>query len=173
MDASQVQKLMNALESAGIEVFDVADDLMNHMFNHKSSLVKVDYSNKLFVNFRSSKYTGSHPTYADNVEVVAAAFEDIHEFRTAGDSDKVKAFVDALGLSLTDDEYNIILKIDKGNYDIKPETGDYISGFHYLSNKQIAELTPEEKEQYEADLEAYEKAKHDYIGQNMAASISL
>ena len=59
------------------------------------------------------------------------------------------------------------------NVNLNPETGDYVHGFHYLSKKEYDELSPEEKEAYDASKKEYEEAKEKYIGVNQAASITL
>ena len=66
----------------------------------------------------------------------------------------------------------ILLEIDKKNYDIIPETGDY-NRFHYLSKKQYEALSKEDREKYDKEKAEYEEKKEKYIGQNSAASITL
>jgi hypothetical protein len=64
------------------------------------------------------------------------------------------------------------MQIDKRNYNIIPETGDY-NRFVYLTESQYNALSEEEKEKYNAAKDAYEKEKATYIGQNVSARITV
>lgn len=174
MEASQVQKIMSAFESADIKKFAVTDDVTGHYYNNDNEVTVADMSNELFVNFKKGVHTGVNSVSEDgNVLMSMIPFIDTHIMKFTGTYNQVKQVAESLGLSLDDNQNNIILNIDKKNYDIKPATGDYVSRFHYLSEKQYAELSEEEKAQYDAEKKEYEDNKAKYIGQNMAASISL
>lgn len=174
MVTSQVDKILEALDSAGIDEWNITDDINCQYYHNKNAVIKVDKSNELFLNFRKFRKTGvSSLSEFGNVEISAIPFVDIHNMSAIGSKDEILKFVQSLGVSFKDDEWQIILNIDKGNYDIKPETGDYVSRFHYLTDKQYAELSDEEKTQYDADLAEYKKKVANYIEPNMAASLSL
>lgn len=174
MVSNQVDKILAAFESAEITEWNITDDINCQYYHNKNAVIKVDKSNELFVNFRKFRKTGvSSLSEFGNVEISAIPFADIHNMSAIGNKDEIMKFAQSLGLSFEDDEIQIILNIDKGNYDIKPETGDYVSRFHYLTDKQYAELSDEEKAQYDADLAEYKKKVAEYIEPNMAASLSL
>ena len=100
-------------------------------------------------------------------------FADIHEIETAGSYEQIMAFASKFAIELSDEEKNVILQIDKKNYDIKPIQGDYAHRFVYLSKKQYEALTDEEKAAYDESKAKYEKEKAEYIPQNSSAIITM
>ena len=174
MVVGQIDKILDALEAAKITEWNITDDINCQYYHNKNAVIKVDKGNELFLNFRKFRKTGVNSlSEFGNVEISAIPFVDIHNMSAIGNKDAILSFVESLGVSFEDSEWQIILNIDKGNYDIKPETGDYVSRFHYLTDKQYAELSDEEKAQYDADLAEYKKKVAEYIEPNMAASLSL
>lgn len=166
--------ILSAIESAGIEKFALGTDLMTTLYHDGKNYIN-KFVDGTWYNFRNEKINkGSTPPFTGNLGVVAVDSVDVHEIRVAGDYEHIKAFAEALNIELSDDELKLLIQIDKQkNAEIVPETGDYVHGFKYLGEKELSWMTPEEREQYEADKEAYEEAKKNYIGQNMAASITL
>lgn len=173
MTAEQCKKFMDAIKGAEIKVYEFDTDLGTHLYNDGVNAVAIpNHDLNAVIAFRSNKFNGSHGVYTSNVQTVVSDYGDIHEIRTAGSSEQIIKFAKAMGLSLTDDQVKIIVNIDKANYDIKPETGNYL-GFHFLTQKQYDELSDEEKEKYDSEKAKYEEEKAKYIGQNMAARITL
>lgn len=174
MTSDQANKFMAAVEAAGIKTYEFDSDLCTHLYhdgNH--AIAKIVPELGAVVAFRANDYGGAVPRYAHNIQVVVSDYGDIHEVRTAGSCDQIKKFAETIGVSLNEDDIKILLSIDKANYDIKPETGDYVSRFHYLTQKQYNELSDDEKQKYDSEKEAYENAQKNYIGQNMAATVKL
>lgn len=176
MTEQQVKAFMKAVEASDIKTYEFDTDLTTHLYNDcETRVVKPSYSIGAFVAFRPNDYSGGTKVYQHNVQAVVADFGDVHEARTSGSSEQIEKFIKeiATDIDLTDDELKILVKIDKGNYGIIPETGNYIDAPKYLSPKQIADLSDEERTQYEAKVDKYNKEKANYIPANQAASISL
>lgn len=175
MTSEQTKAFLDAVKAADIKTFEFDTDLCTHLYNDaEHAIVKVNYDLNCAVAIRANDYGGSVKRYTHDVQVVLADFSDIHEARTAGTADQIQKFLKAIGnIELTDEELRILVKIDNGNYDIIPETGDYNNTFHYLSKKQVSELDEKQRQEYEASKEKYEKEKREYIPVNQAASITL
>ena len=173
MNADQCKKWLAAIESAGIKAYQFDTDLGTHLYHdgeHAIALTNDDLN--AVVAIRSNNFGGSHNTYKNNVQVVMSDYADIHEVRTGGTSEQICKLVKELGITLTDEQVKIVVDIDKYNYDIKPETGNYLR-FRYLTQKQYDALSDEEKAKYNSEKKEYEEEKEKYIGHNMAASITL
>ena len=70
--------------------------------------------------------------------------------------DKIREFIEAMGLNLTDEQKDAVIKINKGNYDINPATNDYIlAGFKVLTEEEIEALSEQEKIDYQTKLNIY------------------
>lgn len=175
MTNEQAKAFLDAIEAAEIKTFEFDTDLCTHLYNDGiHAIIKPNFDMNCAIGIRANDYGGSVKRYNHNVQVVLADFSDIHEARTAGSAKQIEKFLEAIGnITLTDEELKILVKIDNGNYDIIPETGDYNNQFHYLSKKQISQLTEEEQKKYKASKEKYEKEKREYIPVNQAASITL
>lgn len=174
MTENQITKFIEAADAANIKSYDFATDIYAHLYHDgESSLVKYDSANKMLLNIRSSNYGGSVPQFGQNkILVTGADLIDVHEARIAGDYDQIKTFLENFGVTLSDDELKIMVDLNKMNYDIIPETGDY-NRFVPLSKKQYDALSPEKKEEYDAAKAEDDKKKANYIGQRSAASISF
>lgn len=173
MTSEQCQSFLTAVESAGIKSYQFTTDTPSHLYNDgENHITKADFAKECIVAFRSATIGGSHNVY-NGIQVVIADFADVHEIRTGGSYDQIKKFCESFNVELTDDEFKVLLKIDKQNYDIKPETGDYNKSFTYLSSKQYEALSNKEKAEYAERKAAYEKAKAEYIPANQAAQITL
>lgn len=175
MEKQVVEAFMKAVQAANIESYQFDSDLSTRFYHNPKgkSIAKPNYDINSIVSIRSAKQAGSHNVYGKNVEVDVIDFCDIHEARTAGDYKQIKAFCESIGTLITDEEFKIILEIDKRNMDLIPETGNYVDRFHYLTDAQIAELSEEEKADYKERLEKYEKERNNYLGQNQAARITI
>lgn len=174
MNKTQCQKWMAALNEAGLTCYQFDTDLGTHLMNDGKDAIAIPIDDiEAVLAIRSSSLAGSHNVYGANVQAVLSDYADVHEVRTAGSSEQIKTLVSKLGATLTEDQVKIIVNIDKSNYDIKPETGNYVDRFHYLTQKQYEELSTEEKTKYDSEKEKYETDKANYIGQNVAATIKL
>lgn len=156
MDLSTAKKFLAACEAAGIKKYQFDTDLGTHYYNDDNSFVLLDEGEEAVVNVRKRTVTHADP-YPNDVRVFVSNLADIHEARVGGSFLDIKKFIDAYGLSLNDDQLKILLSIDRANYSIMPMSEDY-PGFCYKTEAQIANMTQEEKDQYEADLKAYEEA---------------
>ena len=173
MTSEQCKSFLAAVENAGIKLYQYTTDIPTHLYNDgKNHIAKADFTKNCVVGFRSATVGGSNNVY-NGIQVVIADFSDIHEIRTGGSYEQIKKFCESFNVNLTDDEFKVLLKIDKQNYDIKPATGDYNNSFAYLSSKQYEALSNKEKAEYAERKAAYEKAKAEYIPANQAAQITL
>jgi len=158
MNATQCRAFLAGCEEAGITTYQFNTDLGTRLYNNGvSGIVK----------------PGTARMYEANVRAVVCEFVDIHELETAGSYEQIMAFASKFAIELSDEEKNVILQIDKKNYDIKPIQGDYAHRFVYLSKKQYEALTDEEKAAYDESKAKYEKEKAEYIPQNSSAIITM
>jgi hypothetical protein len=72
----------------------------------------------------------------------------------------------------TDEDKNLIVQFEGNNSTLIPPTGDY-NRFVPLTEEQYERLSPEEKEKYDAEKAAHDEYEKKYIGQNLAARISV
>lgn len=174
MNKTQCQKWMAALNAAELTSYQFDTDLGTHLMNDGKNAIAIPVDEiEAVLAIRTNNLAGSHNVYANNVQAVLSDYADVHEVRTAGTSDQIKKLVETLGVTLTDEQVKIIVEIDKRNYDIKPATGDYVNRFRYLTQKQYEALSEDEKAKYDSEKKKYETDKKNYIGQNMAASITM
>lgn len=171
MTKDQVSKIMSALESVEIKNYMVVDDITTKIYNSDTSIIKVDDADEMFVNIRANNVGGSHKRFDSNLEVICMDFVDAHEFIVGADHQKITNFIEGLGLNLSDDEKKLIVELDNGNYNLIPPTGDY-NRFVPLTEEH-ERLSPEEKEKYDAEKAEHDEFEKKYIGQNMAARISV
>ena len=174
MTTGQCEAFLAGCEEAGITTYQFNTDLGTRLYNNGvSGVVKPDYTNECVVAFGRSNYSGAVKIYEANVRAIVADFADIHEIETAGSYEQIMTFASKFAIELSDEDKNLILQIDKKNYDIKPIQGDYAHRFVYLSKKQYEALTDEEKAAYDEAKAKYEKEKAEYIPQNSSAIITM
>lgn len=173
MNVDQCKKWMAAIEAAGIKTYQFDTDLGTHLYHDGVNAVAIPaHDINAVVAIRNNAFGGSHNTYSNNVQAVLSDYGDIHEVRTGGTSEQIIKLVEQLGITLKEEEVKIVVNIDKANYDIKPETGNY-KRFRILTQNQYDALSDEEKAKYDSEKAAYEEEQRKYIGQNMAATIRL
>ena len=172
MTGEQTKKFIEAAKTAQIKNYQFDTDLGTHLYNNDHAFNKFVEADEIVYNIRNGKFGGSHNGTDRALQVVAAWTEDIHEARISGTSDQISTFLKTLGVELSDSDLKIMVEIDKSNVDIIPATGDY-NRFVPLTKKQYDALSDKEKEEYDKAKAAEEKRQHDYIGQNVAASITL
>ena len=173
MTTESWHKFKNALDQAEIKKFQIDSDTDYHLFNDpdNAKIIVFDEGSETFYNIRQ-KTGSSHEGWSDPIIVTGVEVSDIHMVKFGTTPDKIFDFINALSLSLDEDQIKAVIKINKGNYDINPETGDYIlAGFKVLSDEEIAELTPQQKIDYEEKLEIYNK-RQKFTKPNQVAIIS-
>lgn len=161
MTTSSWNKFKAALDEAEIKKFQIDTDTDYHLFNDPDAakIVIFDEGSETFYGIRQKVGTG-HEGWSDPIVVTGAEVSDIHMVKFGATADKIQKFIDAMGLELDDDQKKAVLEINKGNYEINPITGDYIlAGFKELSDEEIAKLSPQEKIDYEKELEIFEQRK--------------
>lgn len=167
MNTAQWKKTKAAMDAAGIKKFQIDTDTDYHLFNDTDAakVIVFDEGSEMFFNFRQKVGTGSEG-WNDPYIVTGSDIVDIHMVKFGATLDKITKFIDEMGLDLDDDQMQAVIKINKGNYDINPITGDYLlAGFKELSEEEIAKLSPQEKIDYEKKLELYNKRKKMPINQ--------
>jgi hypothetical protein len=172
MTTSAWQKFKAAIDSVGIKKFQIDTDTDYHLFNDTDAakVIVFDEGSETFYNFRQRVGNGSDG-WKDPVIVTACEVADIHMIKFGATPDKISKFIEQMGLNLDEEQQKAVIKINKGNYDINPETGDYkLAGFRVLSDEEIAELTPQEKIDYEKKLEIFNNRKK--MGNNQVVQIT-
>lgn len=179
MTSSQASNFISAMEDAKINNYYFVTDTPTNFHNNENAIVKLN--GDLLVNFRKPQY--SHYRSINGAEVLIADLTDVHEARAIATAEQLKQVADSLGVSLTDDEYKILLNIDKKDVDLIPVTGNYIE-FVFMTTEQYNALSDEEKAAYDdakkfetkpivnfhylspseyEDLEDEDKAKYDEL----------
>ena len=167
MTTSAWQKFKAAIDAVGIKKFQIDSDTDYHLFNDTDSakVIVFDEGTETFYNFRQRVGNGSDG-WKDPVIVTAVEVGDIHMIKFGATSDKIAEFIEQMGLNLDDEQKEAVIKINKGNYQLNPETGDYIlAGFKVLSDEEIAKLSPQEKIDYKKKLEIYNQRQKMGVGQ--------
>ena len=150
-------KFKSALDQVGIKKFQIDTDTDYHLFNDpdNAKIVVFDEGSETFYGIRQKVATSSEG-WGDPVVVTAVEIQDMHMMKFGATPDKISKFIEAMGLNLDEEQKAAVIKINKGNYDINPITGDYIlAGFKVLSDEEIAKLSAQEKIDYEEKLEIY------------------
>ena len=158
MTTSSWKKFKDALDNVGIKKFQIDTDTDYHLFNDPDAgkIVVFDEGSETFYGIRQKIATSSEG-WGDPIVVTAVEIADMHMMKFGATPDKISKFIEEMGLELDDEQKAAVIKINKGNYDINPETGDYIlAGFKVLSDEEIAKLSPQSKIDYEEKLKIYE-----------------
>ncbi len=159
MDKTTMNLFINAIKTAEIDTYSLVTDMTTHLYNNTvDSIIVIDDGNEIAYSIRSNNNYGS-AQYFENSELLAigAKFEDIHEVRTGADYATMVKFIEALGITLEQDQLDILLKAAKGRSPLHPITGDY--QFKKLTDEEYEKLTPEEKEVYDKALKQFELKK--------------
>jgi len=147
MESSTVSKIFNALETAGIKEYEVLTDECFHLYNNDYGIL-VNGGDEIYSISRKSKIVGAEPFEGETVVRVFNTDAIVH-FAFGGDFKQVQAFIEACGQSLTEEQKRVLLRIDRTNYNVIPETGDY-HPFKELTPEEYEALTPEEKAAYDS-----------------------
>jgi hypothetical protein len=158
MTGDQFTKFKSAIDAAGIKNYcAVVDDGVN-LYNSDNAICVYDSSSESIVNVRGRAGSGGSDGFSSPLIMNMAWIEDIHHVKFGATLEKAEEFFRSLGCSLDEDQKKILININKGNYNIKPITGDYVlAGFKVLSDEEIAKLSAQEKIDYEKKLEIYKE----------------
>ena len=150
MNTNQVSKIMSAIKTAEIKEYKVTSTTGYHLQNNPSSGVIIeDDANEMLHHIRAkSKAYGAEP-FTGNAVVESLDYADISEFTIGGGFKAIKEFFSEMGITLTKEEQEMLVKIDRSNYQIIPETGNY-HPFKPVSQEEYDAMTEEEKAAYDA-----------------------
>lgn len=155
MKLSTTKKIIEAMETAGIKVWDaIVDTAPTHLYNNDTQFNVLDEAEETLINFAPS-IPNIDPFGYNNIVVKHTDLSDVHEIRLGGTLEEIKKFVEAYGIVLEDDQLDILIKINSKNYNLKPVTGDYLT-FEKLSEEEVAALSEEERADYEKALKSFE-----------------
>ena len=150
MTSDQINNIINAIESAEIKEYKVTSTCGMHLqVNPSSGVVIRDDGNEILHYIRNkSRVYGGEP-FAGNAVVECMDYGDVSEICLGGGFAAIKKFFNELGITLTQDQQEMLVKIDRSNYQIIPETGNY-HPFKPVSQEEYEAMTPEEKAAYDA-----------------------
>lgn len=157
MTTDSWHKFKNAIDAVGIKKFQIDSDTDYHLFNDpdNAKVTVFEEGTETFYNFRQ-KVGSNSEGWNDPVVVTAVEVGDIHMIKFGATPDKIREFISEMNFDLSEDQQKAIININKGNYNIKPITGDYVlAGFKVLSDEEIAQLSDQEKIDYEEKLVIY------------------
>ena len=169
MNSSQVSNFISAMEDAGITAYYFVTDTPTNFHHNENAIVKLN--GDLLVNFRKPQY--AHYRSINGAEVLVADVTDVHEGRAIGTAEQLKQVAQTLGVSLSDDEYKLLLAVDKKNVDLVPATGNYIE-FVFLTAEEYEKLTDEQKAAYDEakKFETLPLPRFNYLGHNRYEMLS-
>ncbi len=172
MTTESWNKFKGAIDQVGIKKFQIDSDTDYHLFNDPDAgkVVVFDEGSETFYGIRQKVATSSEG-WKDPIVVTGVEIGDIHMVKFGATADKIAKWIDAMGLNLDDEQKAAVIKINKGNYDINPITGDYVlAGFKVLSDEEVTKLSPQEKIDYEKKLEIYKSRQK--FGTNQVVQIT-
>ncbi|MBR6289473.1 MAG: hypothetical protein IKR19_09060 [Acholeplasmatales bacterium] len=169
MTSSQVSNFISAVEDAGVTKYYFVTDTPTNFHNNENAIVKLN--GDLLVNFRKPQY--AHYRTINGIEILAADVADVHEARAIGTADQLKQIAQTLGVSLSDDEYKLLINVDKKNVDLVPATGNYIE-FVFLPKAEYDLLSDAEKAAYDEakKFETTPLPKFRYLGHSRYEMLS-
>ena len=138
---------MTAIESAEIKSFAFVDDITAYYKNGESSVCVYDSASSSIIAIGLNPATSAKAS--NPLRFMMSDIVDIHRAEVQGDYESIKKFIDAYGLSLTDNQLKVLININSNNTIVKPVTGDYTVTYHKLSQEEYDALTEEEKKEYD------------------------
>lgn len=158
MQSGNMRKFLNAIDVAGIKNWEAVVDTPTHFYNNGVNRFNIyDEDEEVVYNFGPS-IGQSSPYAVGQIVVKAADIADIHEVVIGGTVEEINRFATAYGFTFTEDQIKILYKIQGNTHDLKPSTGDYrFAGFRVLTDEEVASLTKDQKELYDATLADYKK----------------
>lgn len=169
MNADIANKIKSAIDSTGLKLYRFRSmNNLNFDNDGETKFVDIDTGTEAIHNVQRN-YGGAYKVLGDKEFLYRnAGYPEISEFEICGDYNEITAFLEAMGIELTDERVKILKNIDTMKRDIVPFTGDYT--FKVLSQEEYDALTPEEKEKYDAEKKQYDLRKAGISGR---ASISI
>ena len=147
MVKDNIAAVLSALESANIKEYEMVLEEVIHVYNNDNNFI-INGGDIIYGVSRKSQVVGAVPFEGQTV-VKAYDPDKVVYMSFAGDFQQIEDFLSAAGQTLTDEQKRILLKIDRTNYNVIPETGDY-HPFKELTPEEYEALTPEEKAAYDA-----------------------
>lgn len=172
MTSEQINTLINAIKDAKIDAYRVTSTAGMHLQNNPSSgiIVKDDGNELLHLIRAKYKVNGAEP-FIGNAVVESMDYADVSEFTVGGGFEALKLFFQNLGITLTQEEQQMLVKIDRSNYKIIPETGNY-HPFKEVSQEEYDAMSDEEKAAYDAAKKEDEAIKTG-INQGRAVRVTV
>ncbi len=152
MTEAQVQKFLSAVQTAELENFSFVDDITCYYNNSSNGVVVYDEADKAIISIQGR--VGGSASVSNPLKVQMADIVDIHRAEVQGTYEIIKKFIDAYGLSLTDDQLKVLITIDRNNTIVRPVTGDYTVTYHKLSKEEYEALSDEQKKEYDEKVAA-------------------
>ena len=145
MTQDQVNKIMTAIDAAEIKDYIFINDIPTLFYNNDNAIIKV--VEDLMINIRHP--IESQNKYNDNgVDILATDIVDVHELRITTTAEKLKAFMDSVGGTLTEAEVKLVAQIDKSGVDLEPVTGSYIT-FRFMTAEEYNKADQKKKDAYD------------------------
>ena len=157
MEANTATKIYDALQAAEIKNYGILTDEAYHFYNNDNGFITKSGDDFVAV-CKKSPVIGAEP-YPGQAIARAFSSTSIVYFEVGGGYEEIEKFFDELGVSITDEQKAVLLKIDRTNYNVIPETGDY-HPFKELTPEEYDALSDEEKAAYDA------AKKEDYAVKN-------
>ena len=171
MESSQAKKLMQAVEATGIEKYSFDTDVTtNYYHDGKTCLAIPDFNLGGIHAVKKNGFAGPYGYFESDKKCCYyfSDFTDVHEFRTAGDPEQIKAFLEFMGLSVSDEQVKVLKWMEESSNDLVPITGDYT--FKKLTQEEYDALDDEAKEKYDNAKKQHDLEKAGISGK---ASISV
>ena len=153
MKAELVNSFIQACEEVGLD-YAFQDDMATNYYNNDKAVIIVN-GDTLYNIRRSLNWMNIREN--TNVTIMANSIDDIRTANVMCNLEQADQLMEKLGLSLTDKQREVLVKIDRSIQPLVPETGDYHNIFHKLSPEEYDKLTPEEKEEYDKHVKEEEK----------------
>ena len=159
MTSAQINMILDAFDSVGIEGYRVTNDVGDHLYNgFDSGIVINDKGNQILYGIsRKSRATGADP-WEGNVTVKCSDYEIISQIDFGGTYQQILDALQAMGVSVTDEQRKFIVETSNKNYNVIPETGNY-HPFHELTQEEVDALPEDEKAEYEKRLKEWKDMK--------------
>ena len=157
MEANTANKIYSALQSAEIKEYGILIDEAYHFYNNDNGIITKVGDDFVSI-MRKSQVVGAEPYEGETIARMFSSTSIVY-FEIGGDFKKIQKFLDEVGATLTDEQKSVLLKIDRTNYNVIPETGDY-HPFKELTPEEYDALSDEEKAAYDA------AKKEDYAVKN-------
>ena len=167
MDGTEAKKIIDACNERNIN-FKIVTMMPSNIIKNENTVVKAIGDN--IFGFRKPIYSENNGV--DGIEMLIMPMEQLCEFHITADYSDMKSLCEEIGVDLDDDELKLLIRMDKYDSHLEPETGDY-NRLKYISGKAYELLTSEQKQEYDEAKAAYEEEQAKKLGKNQAAQISM